>query len=327
MHPGVIMIKVGVLGSCESRDLFNSMLNPRYKNFFSIEISFLRSSLISLMQEPFYVDYKSIEFPLEDNLRLLRFDFLKSDMEKSFFNELNSKEIDCLIIDNFFEARFGVASFDGILLTNNTWDLPETEFYKNTNSITEFSMDIDEGIYMELFSKNCNLFFDFMKSNYPNIRIILNKARLSCIVRKTDSSFYISEDYEIYVKKYNTILDKLDSYIENNFDVGILEFDFQNCYCRPDHPWGIGPNHYNSFYYSYLTKQLLDIVSPEKTFDYLVEKNQEYFDMLNKLDVEYSSESIINDFNYFNQKNNLNFDYSFLNQCLCKEIIKDYNKP
>ena len=249
------------------------MLNPRYKNFFSIEISFLRSSLISLMQEPFYVDYKSIEFPLEDNLRLLRFDFLKSDMEKSFFNELNSKEIDCLIIDNFFEARFGVASFDGILLTNNTWDLPETEFYKNTNSITEFSMDIDEGIYMELFSKNCNLFFDFMKSNYPNIRIILNKARLSCIVRKTDSSFYISEDYEIYAKKYNTILDKLDSYIENNFDVGILEFDFQNCYCRPDHPWGIGPNHYNSFYYSYLTKQLLDIVSPEKTFDYLVENN------------------------------------------------------
>ena len=321
------MIKVGVFGSCETRDLFNSMLNPGYKNFFSVEISCLRSSLISIMQEPFFVDYKLIEFPLEDNSRLIRFDFLKQDFEKSFFKELMSKEIDCLIIDNFFEARFGVASFDGgPLLTNNTWDLIETDFYKNTDLINEFSMVLDETKYMELFSKNCDKFFKFMQVNYPNIKIILNKARLCGFVRKEDSSFYINDDYKIYAEKYNKILEKLDLYIENNFDVGVLEFDFQNCYCRHDHPWGIGPNHYNPFYYSYMTKQLIDIVSPDKTFDYLIEKNQEYFDMLNKLNLEYSSESLWENSNYYNLKNNLNYDYSFLNQCLCKEQIKNYSK-
>ena len=75
-----------------------------------------------------------------------------------------------------------------------------------------------------------------------------------------------------------------------------------------------------------MTKQLIDIVSPDKTFDYLIEKNQEYFDMLNKLNLEYSSESLWENSNYYNLKNNLNYDYSFLNQCLCKEQIKNYRK-
>lgn len=318
------MIKVGVFGSCESRDLFNSMLNPLYKNFFKIEISCLRSSLISIMQNPYYINPKLIEFPLNDNSRMVRFDFIKSDFEKTFFNELNSKKIDCLIIDNFFEARFGVGYFDGVLLTNNTWDLIETEFYKNVNNVIEFSMDKNESEYMKLFSENCNSFFEFMESNHPNIKIIVNKARLSHIVRKNDSSFYINENYAIYAKKYNKILEKLDSYIENNFNVEVLEFDFQNCYCRHDHPWGIGPNHYNPFYYSYMTKQLLDIVSPNRTFDYLIGKNQEYLTKLNKINNEFSSKTI--DDNYYGEKNNLMYDYSFLNQTLCEEIIKKYNK-
>ena len=313
------MINIGVFGSCESRDLFNSMLNPLYKNFCTIKISCLRSSLISLMEEPTFIDYSLIEFPLDDKSRLVRFDFLKSDFEKTLFNELKTKKIDCLIIDNFFEARFGVAYFDDVLLTNNTWDLIETKFYKNTKSIIELSMDTDETSYMKLFSKSCKLFFEFMESNYPNIKIILNKARLSHIVRKEDSTFYINNNYVNYAKKYNDILEKLDSYIENNFDVGVLEFDFQNCYCRHDHPWGIGPNHYNPFYYSYMTKQLLDIVSPDETFEYLVEKNQEYIDQINKLNNEFSE---LDDSNYFGKKNNLIYDYSFLNQSLCEKIIK-----
>lgn len=282
-----MVIRIGMIGSCESRDLFNSLINPGYKEYFSLEIDILRTSFISLMQDPHYIDNDLLKIYPETPTSIKASSFLKDDFEKTFFREINQKEIDILILDNYFEVRFGVCLFDGILLTNNDWDLYKTDFYKNTKNIETITMLNNPNEFFKLWCEYCDLFFEYMNQNFPGIKIILNMARLTGIVEKEDGTKYIDENFEKVAKQYNPLLNKLDTYIINHYDVDVLDFDFDKFLLAENHPWGISPNHYTPEYYSDLTKQILSIEdsynSIEDRINFLYDKNKEYINKINKI--------------------------------------------
>ena len=282
-----MVIRVGMLGSCESRDLFNSAINTNYKDYFLLEIDTLRTSFISLMQKPQHIDNNLLKIYPETPSSIKASSFLKEDFEKTFFEKLNQTEIDVLIIDNYFEVRFGVGYFDGILLTNNDWDLYKTEFYKNTNHIKTITMLNNTNEFFELWRKYCDLFFEYMNNNFPEIKIILNMARLTGIVEKEDGSKYIDENFTKIANQFNPLINRLDTYIINHYNVDVLDFDFENFNLAENHPWGISPNHYNSNYYSNLTEQIISIKnsydSLEDRMNFLYDKNKSYINKINEL--------------------------------------------
>ena len=159
------MINVAILGSYKSSDLFNINLNPNIKNDFSVEIDVNNTSLISLMQSPCIVDYDLLKiFPeTEKNMGISL--NLKDEFEKSFFNYLDNKNIDILIIDNFNEIDLGIGVYDGIILTNND-ALNDTKFYGELNSIELISIFNQFEYYFDLWKESCDQFFKLMHNNY-----------------------------------------------------------------------------------------------------------------------------------------------------------------
>ena len=75
-------LKIGVLGSCVTRDVFNSQFIPKYKDFFEVKISAPRISMISMMQAPLNVDKNALKIILAIIvivLCVLCYEFLNND--------------------------------------------------------------------------------------------------------------------------------------------------------------------------------------------------------------------------------------------------------
>lgn len=165
------------------------------------------------------------------------------------------EEIDYLVIDNFIEVRMGILFFNNNIITNNDWHLPKTEFYNYINDKLILKIDEHPKEYFYIWTKYCDLFFKFLNLYCPNVKVILNKGRYVDKIQKSDKSTYINSNITSKASIVNPFLEKLDSYIINNFDVEVLEFDYENTYLDENHMWGFGPVHYNkNFHYSLIER-------------------------------------------------------------------------
>lgn len=273
--------KISVLGSCASRDIFNSDINPNYKDYFKLVAASERCSIISIMANPIKIE----NFDLIKAYQGQRLDYygtkcIERDLSKEFLLELKNNEIDYLIIDNLFEAKFGILCFDNKIITNNSWDLHGTEFYKNLNDFKTLSMSIDSKKYLKLYKKNFNLFYDYI-TNECEIKLILNKA--------CDNDKYLDNDGLIKTKEtefcneYNRYTYELNKLIENHFDVDAIELNILNYPNDVNHKWGSGTSHYIPEYYQDFTKKLNFIIQnndyQEKLNMELQNKKQEIMSM------------------------------------------------
>ncbi len=95
-----------------SRDLFNSHFVHNYKDFFEVNISAQRTTLISIMQDPLIIDEKLLEINPLNPTNNARTNFILHDLNKSFLKELIEEDIEYLIMDNYFDVRMGILYFN-----------------------------------------------------------------------------------------------------------------------------------------------------------------------------------------------------------------------
>lgn len=173
------------------------------------------------MQDPLVIDNSLLDVLPHNPKNNVRTNFMMEDLNKIFLKNLIEKDVDYLIIDNYFEFLFGILYFDNTLITGNIWDLPETEFYKNMSDklFLRIYENCDE--YFCIWSKYCDLFFKFLKLYCPNVKVILNQARETNKVIKSDGTNYINPDFTKTMNIANPLLEKFDSYIISNFDVSV----------------------------------------------------------------------------------------------------------
>ncbi|SEK66575.1 hypothetical protein SAMN05216439_1280 [Methanobrevibacter gottschalkii] len=214
-------IRVGILGSCATRDLFTTNYNKDYKKYFELIFSYERISLISLFQNPIKFDEEDLKIYPENGNNRFRTKNLKNDFNKSFFKDFE-KGVDYLIIDMFFEAIFGVIMLEDIIVTNNTWDLPYVPFYNyiTTKEVCNIYNNNEE--YFNKWTEYCDKLFDFLKK-YPNVTVILNKIKLTDKVIDDDLSYSVNDTLKNIVNKYEKYIKQLEDYIEEKHDVQILE--------------------------------------------------------------------------------------------------------
>ncbi len=262
---------MAVLGSCASRDVFNSEINPNYKDYFEIVASLERCSLISLMANPIQIDNEDLlNVYYDTGFYFFGTKTLKMDLSKSFLSDLKENAIDYLIIDNLFEARFGIICLDDTIITNNYWDLPFTEYYKTLENFKTVSMATDSKKYLKLYRKNFNQFYNFITNECDNIKIILNKA--------CDTDKYVDYDGQIkireteYCNEYNQYIYQLNRVIEDNYDVDTIELNIMNYPNDVKHKWGVGTSHYIPQYYQDFTGKLNSIIERNYLHSTLIQK-------------------------------------------------------
>lgn len=284
--------KIAVLGSCVSRGAFNSDFVHDYKDFFEVTFDAQRTSLISLMQDSIPIDEKLIEINPPNRVNFAKTRFLSDDLNKRFLKDLLEKKIDYLIIDNYFEVIMGILYYDNSIITNNEWDLPLTKFYNEMKDKFILKITNFQDEYFLIWSKYCDLFFKFLNIECPNVKVVINMGRQTDKIMKSDGTIYTNSNFTPNKNIINPLLDKFDSYIINNFDVDVIEWDNKKIYGDENHVWGVSPVHYTKdYYYSLIDK--LKFICQKDTSEIDNHSTNKYFceeysfkDDLNKINFE-----------------------------------------
>ena len=251
MYNSNTKIKFGVFGCCVSRDPFNRVFVPNYKEFFEIVLTATRVSMICLMDEPVFIDENLIKILPDNQSNRYKTWTIQYDITRGFLKQLIEQDLDYLIIDTYLEVFFGVLCWDDKIISYNSF-LNETEFYKNLKDPTHFRIQDNPEKYFEQWKKGCDSFFNFLNENCPNLKIILHKARPIDRVLREDGTIYVDEGYSKHKEIIVPFMNQLDDYISNNYDVRIIDFDEENTLLDENHHWGKGPVHYTSdFYYDF----------------------------------------------------------------------------
>lgn len=245
-------------GSCASRNIFYSVINKDYKNYFKINKSVESSTLISLMSKPIEYDENLINSnETYDNL------CVTDDLTNNFLEFIEKDVVDYIIIDNFFDVTNGVIIFADNQFITSTLRLKNTDFYdfvRNNKYINIFN-NFQE--YYSLWRESCNKFFNFVENKCNKTKIILNCSRLVYNYIDNEGNISKNVEFEKLAHKINPFLNLFDKYILENFDVDVLKFN-SNTLSNKDHVFGLHPIHFEEKYYLEKNQQLLEIIDNNK---------------------------------------------------------------
>jgi hypothetical protein len=232
-------MKLILLGSCVTRDIFG----PKFENGWNdihISMSFNRSSLISLMSEPFNLDLSS-----NPNLNPYERRALSDDLNKNFFKYLSRLKYDghYLLID-FIEERFNIFSFTGKYATVSN------EFLKSAIAGTMDGKILgrqSEEAY-KLWEQGCLFLIREINAIFPASRIILHKAYWMSEYIDNGKTVLFPNQEEI--SRHNSMLEKYYSFFEYHCPgIAILDISSKGYKADLNHQWGLGAMHYEKGYY------------------------------------------------------------------------------
>ncbi|WP_405268188.1 DUF6270 domain-containing protein [Methanobrevibacter sp.] len=249
------------LGSCSSRNIFNSNLNKNYKDYFNINHSIERVSMISLMSNSIEYDSNLINSGHEyDNV------CVTEDLSKRYLHSIKNENFDYILLDTFFDVNFNVIQVNQDSYITESYSLKHTDMHDEFIGCKRISISDNSDEYFILWKKYCDLFFSYLNENSEDTRIILNCSR--SVYRYRDNNSII-EDLKLKNESLssNRYQDILDSHILENYDVEVLPFNYNTLLDR-NHIFGIAPTHFESDYYRQKTVQLKDIIRMNELFDY-----------------------------------------------------------
>ena len=251
--------KIGIWGSCVTRDIFRSIFN-NYKEHFDIVYELERISLISLMEygKGFKFNEEDIQIYPLTNKNKHRSELLRRDLSKDYLKILG-ENIDYLFIDEFFEAYFGIIKIHNTYITYNYWDYPETKFYKSINEDNILTLNNNFLEYYALWKHNCDNFFEYFHKNFPSVKIVLNKVKLTSKILRSDGSYYVDEEFQNKVEIFNPLINLLENYLEKYHDVIIVDCT-NDVVVNENHIWGKGAVHYYDDFYVNCFEKILEIV-------------------------------------------------------------------
>ncbi len=254
-------IKIGIWGTCVTRDIFRSKFN-NYKEYFEIVGALERISLVSMMGDSIEFTEEDIQIYPLDKRNEFDTELLRQDLSKNFLKNMN-KDIDYLIIDQVSEAYFGLIKMDDNYITNNFWSYPKTKFYETISNNDRLSLNNNFMEYYELWTNSCDEFFEYLHKNFPNVKVILNKSRATSRVLKSDGSCYIDEDFQEIADFYNPLLEILENYMETNHDVLVIDCT-DDIFANEDHIWGYSPFHLYDNFYNNAFEKILEAINDDQ---------------------------------------------------------------
>lgn len=165
--------RVAVFGSCLTRDIFNSKFNLNYKKYFDCVLTQNQTSMISLMSIPVKYDRSKI-----DNLVPYNEWNIHTDLNKEFLQKIVYLKPNFLLMDFFADVYFGVLQLqEGSYITNNSWKLWKTSYYKELLDKKELHLKNDPDVYMQLWKDSIDRFFQYIQPRLPTTKIIVVNAK------------------------------------------------------------------------------------------------------------------------------------------------------
>lgn len=259
---------ISILGSCVSRDLFNSHFVSNYDVQFEVLSDQQHMSIISLMSPPLSKNLSDIS---GDITTFYKHNFQR-DLNKNYLEELKYNPPEFLLIDFYTDAFYGtVEEKSGSYITNKLWQYKKLGCYRELEIGKEYSVYNNSLEFIELWKNYFDLFMVFINEYCPKTKIIINKAKFvnRYLDSKKDKMVTISDVTDdkwkaFHIDRFNIIWNLFDTYAIEKYNLDSIDFDMNTYYGNPFHKWGLFYVHYNQEFYNDTYQKLLIIVDRSK---------------------------------------------------------------
>ncbi len=250
------VIKIAIVGSCLTRDNFNTTFNPDYKKFVECVLHQHQCSFLSLMSPKLpYIENQEIE-----QMNAFSKWHYKTEHTKEFLSLIQTRNPEYLLIDVYADIYLGVVELEQGFFTYNS-KFKEIPPIKNAKTIWSITKDVEA--YFEVWKQHVIAFFQFLQQKMPSCKVILVKARFEDNFEDGGSlnEWRETRNYQkVDVERLNEIWHILNDFIEKNFQVQVLDMTTKRYLLDKHHPWGNFYVHYTkAFYHDFLT-QLLALI-------------------------------------------------------------------
>lgn len=245
-------VRVAVLGSCVSRDLFNSRFNPHYKDLFECVALSNQVSLISLMSPPVDVPGAAMG-ELDDYGRRE----VTAEASRSFLADVVAGRPDYLLLDLFADVHFGCFTVAGSHLTRNRWKIMNTRFYAEADR-ADLVPDDDREAYLAAWRRSLDALLEFLARELPDTRLVLHRARNVVRTRGEDGEVRFLGG-RARLAEMNAWWDRLDAEVTARGVVRSLDLFTPELTSIDSHPWGSFAVHYTLDYHPAALSKLTQI--------------------------------------------------------------------
>lgn len=228
-------VRVFILGSCVSRDVFNQPHNFKIVNYSA------RTSFASLFSKKFGHEEYGDRLPSRFQATML-----KDDLAKSIRKKLCETEFDLLLVD-FIDERFNLIENQEAVCSKST-EFVRSGILKDH----QFELEIESGSerFMTLWIRGWEEFLRLMMATNNIEKVVLNKVywAKTSIQGASFSPSYTDEQ----ISKMNAFLDKLYTVAEKLLakENVIQAYKPQQLVADASHRWGSAPFHYDNSYYA-----------------------------------------------------------------------------
>jgi hypothetical protein len=251
------------MGSCVTRDNFNSTFNPGYKAWFEVVLSANQTSMIALMSPPIEIAWQ----PLRTISDYDRWN-IDDDLTRQFLVDVVEEQPDFLILDWFGDVHFGVARLpDGRYFTDNRWKIQTTDFYRDrreAGALTRLNHLDDADGYFELWTAALARFAERMRETCPHTRIVVHRGWNTdrVLVPGRARAIPLREHTKIFpidVRRFNAFWARLDDHAVATYGWDQIDLRDLKAPTYAAHPWGPFYVHYTPDYYHRFLAELLKL--------------------------------------------------------------------
>jgi hypothetical protein len=250
--------KVDIIGSCVSRDVFNSRFTTNYKDHVEVEETVYQTALPSLLsQEP---------VPGITELHKAKNVFIQTLNEEYSGNNLPrviDSRPDFIIFDFFADVHMGVTRKVGRYVTRNhmAFQAPSDadEYFEDKGANVPERMRFEDDEYCQLAIESLKRLRDQLRSALPETGLIINSARFSTTYKDKGGAVIDFPDAKRLHQK-NQAWSLLDEIAANELDAQRISHDSTLFVASSSHPWGLHPVHYTQAYYDNLWAKLHRII-------------------------------------------------------------------
>lgn len=257
-------MNISIIGSCQSRDMFNSKFVENYKEYFTVSSYFTMTSMLSLMSGPIDYNYDKL---LRAGFKETLLEHWFQQFEKTMLKTLESVKPDILLMDFYADARRGAISYAGEYFTDRNKMLKEKDIIDfNKLGIRYNYLENKEDFFM-MWKNAFDRFMDFMKMKLPNTQIIINTVKGTNIVENDKGEKYYSEKIKhLNIAAMNEIWTRMDNYAVDKYHLKALRFEKEYT-LDPNYLFGgvgYATVHFHDGYYKDCFAKLLDVTADIK---------------------------------------------------------------
>lgn len=248
-------LKVAVLGSCFSRQAFNSksFFNPDYKRFYECGITAYHMSIPSIMSNKIPHEQNDLVGEYQSDINV----YGKVHFDKSFLSQLAEYRPDYMIMENYVHITAALIEVAGGGFIDENYYLVGTPAFKKLKVTKRIPAESEE--HFEIYKENLLKFKKAISSFIPEDRIVIVRSQPALMKREGDVISEWDSKQAILYRRY--IWERYDSFFVSVFPKAkIIDMRDDKYISEKSEHLKFAPSHFGTTYYKDLLNSFNKIV-------------------------------------------------------------------